>query len=65
MGKKNKKDQAVAAKITGLSTSEANKITNEIKKIKQKHAPDAKGTIIQGHKKNVLAGPGKGKKRLK
>ena len=64
MGKKEKKDQADAAKITGLNHKEANKIANEIKKIKQKHAPDAKGTIMQGNKKNILAGPGKKKKRL-
>ena len=62
---KNKKNKAIVAKISGLSDAEANKISTEIKKAKQKHAPDAKGTIITGDKKNVLAGPKKGKKRLK
>ena len=64
MGKKEKKDQAVSAKITGLNHKEANKVADEIKKIKQKHAPNAKGTILQGNKKNILAGPGKKNKRL-
>lgn len=62
---KSKKDKAIVAKIAGISDEQANKIANEIKKAKQKIAPDATGTIITGHKKNVLAGPKKGKKRLK
>ena len=64
VGKKEKKNQAVSAKFTGLNTKEANKIASEMKKIKQKHAPDAKGTIMQGNQKKILAGPGKKKKRL-
>jgi Holliday junction resolvasome RuvABC DNA-binding subunit len=65
MGKNNNKnDKAIVAKISGINNKQANKIATEIKKIKQKHAPKAKGTIITGNKKNVLAGPKQGKKRL-
>lgn len=64
MGKNNNKNKAIVSKISGITNDQANKIANDIKKSKQKHAPGAKGTIITGDKKNVLAGPKKGKKRL-
>jgi len=61
---KNKKNKAIVAKIGPIDDEQANKIATAIKKAKQKFAPDAKGTIITGDRKNVLAGPKKGKKRL-
>ena len=61
---KNNKDKAIVIRIAGINDEQANKIANDARKAKQKHAPDAKGTIITGHKKNVLAGPKEGNKRL-
>lgn len=48
-----KKDKAVVAVISNLTTTQANNLVCEIGKAKAKVAPGARGTAISGNKSDV------------
>ncbi|MBP3267970.1 MAG: hypothetical protein J6M07_06590 [Ruminococcus sp.] len=58
------KDNAVVAVISGLTSGQASKISAEIMKAKQKHAPLGRGTIATGQQQNVGSLLQKGTKRI-
>lgn len=48
-----KKDNAVVAVVSDLTSEQAAQMTKEIMKAKQKYAPNGRGTIASGKKTDV------------
>lgn len=59
-----KKDNAIVAVIAGLTSSQASKISSDIMRAKEKHAPLGRGTIASGKHSTVGALIQKGVKRI-
>ena len=49
----NKKDKAMVAVISELTSNQAGQLTKEFIKAKDKYAPKARGTIAKGSKENI------------
>ena len=59
-----KKDNAVVAVISGLTSNQASQISRDIMRSKEKHAPLGRGTIASGKHSGVGALLQKGTKRI-
>ncbi len=59
-----KKENAVVAVITGLTSNQAAQISREIMRAKEKHAPLGRGTIASGKHSSVGALLQKGIKKI-
>ena len=59
-----KKDNAVVAVISGLTSNQASQISSDIMRSKEKYAPLGRGTIASGKHSSVGALHQKGTKRI-
>ena len=59
-----KKDKAVVAVISGLTSNQSAQITKEIMRAKEKYAPLSRGTVASGALSSVGALLQKGQKRI-
>lgn len=59
-----KKDNAVVAVISGLTSNQASQISRDIMRSKEKYAPLGRGTIASGKHSGVGALLQKGTKRI-
>lgn len=59
-----KKDNAVVAVISGLTSNQASQISRDIMRVKEKYAPLGRGTIASGKHSGVGALLQKGTKRI-
>lgn len=59
-----KKDKAVVAVISGLTSNQSAQITKEIMRAKEKYAPQSRGTVASGLLSSVGALLQKGQKRI-
>ena len=59
-----KKDKSVVAVISGLTDSQAARISADIMKLKQRNAPSGRGTITSGFTSSVGSILQKGTKRI-
>ena len=59
-----KKDNAVVAVISGLTSNQASQISRDIMRSKEKYAPLGRGTIASGKHSGVGALIQKGTKRI-
>ena len=59
-----KKDNAVVAVISGLTSNQASQISRDIMRSKEKYAPLGRGTIVSGKHSGVGALLQKGTKRI-
>jgi len=59
-----KKDNAVVAVISGLTSNQASQISRDIMRSKEKYAPFGRGTIASGKHSGVGALLQKGTKRI-
>ena len=59
-----KKDKAIVAVISGLTSNQSAQITKEIMRAKEKYAPLSRGTVASGALSSVGALLQKGQKRI-
>ena len=59
-----KKDKAVIAVLSGLTTNQAAQITKDIMRSKQKYAPNGRGTVATGFMSSVSSLLQKGTKQI-
>lgn len=59
-----KKDKSIVAVISGLTDSQAARISADIMKSKQRNAPGGRGTVTSGFTSNIGSMLQKGTKRI-